>query len=50
MTFEEMCSFENLYRAYKRARIGKRKKVGTAQYEANALRATQRLSLVLTTR
>lgn len=50
MDFEEMCSFEVMYRAYKRARIGKRGKVGTAQYEANALAATERLSHILLTK
>ncbi len=50
MDFEGMCSFDVLYRAYKRARIGKRRKVGTAQYEANALAATERLSHILLTK
>jgi len=49
-TFEEICSFETLYRAYKRARIGKRDRVATAQYEANAIFATERLSHILSTR
>lgn len=47
---EELCSFDVLYRAYKRARVGKRKKVGTAQYEANALSSTERLSHILLTK
>lgn len=47
MTYEEMCSFETLYRAYLSARQGKRSKVGTAQYEANALACTQKLSHIL---
>jgi retron-type reverse transcriptase len=50
MTFEEICSFEALYKAYKRARIGKRKRAATAQYEANAIFATERLSYILSTR
>jgi retron-type reverse transcriptase len=50
MTFEEICSFENLYKAYKRARIGKRKKAATAQYEANALFATEKLAHILATK
>jgi retron-type reverse transcriptase len=49
-TYEEICSFEALYIAYKRARVGKRKKAGTAQYEANSLAATERLSRILMTR
>ena len=47
MNFEQLCDFEVLYKAYKRARIGKRGKAGTAQYEANALAATERLSFIL---
>lgn len=47
MDFEELCSFDVLYRAYKRARVGKRSKIGTAQYEANVLAATERLSYIL---
>ena len=47
MTYQELCSFETLYLAYKEARKGKRKKQGTAQYEANALACTEKLSRVL---
>ena len=47
MTYQEMCQFETLYRAYLSARKGKRKKAGTAQYEANALACTEKLSRVL---
>ena len=36
-----------LYAAYKTARVGKRSKPGTAQYEANALACTERLSYIL---
>ena len=43
MTFEELCTFEVLYDAYLTARVGKRSKAGTAQYEAQALACTQRL-------
>lgn len=41
------CSFEVLYAAYKTARAGKRNKLGTALYEANALACTERLSYIL---
>ena len=50
MTFDEMCDFEVLYRAYKRARIGKRNKVSEAHYEANAVLATMKLEHILKTR
>ena len=42
-----MCSFETLYEAYLTARKGKRSKVSTAQYEANALVCTAKLSAIL---
>lgn len=48
MTYEELCEFETLYRAYLTARKGKRSKSGTAQYEANALACTERLKRLLT--
>lgn len=47
MDYEQLCSFEVLYNAYKTARVGKREKPGTAQYEANALACTERLSRIL---
>ncbi len=47
MDYQELCSFEVLYAAYKTARVGKRGKPGTAQYEANALACTERLSYIL---
>ena len=47
MTYEEMCQFETLYKAYLTARKGKRGKAGTAQYEAQALACTQRLACLL---
>lgn len=47
MTFEELTSFETLYKAYLTARSGKRKKASTAQYEANALACTEKLSRML---
>ena len=47
MDYQELCSFEVLYAAYKTARVGKRSKPGTAQYEANALACTERLSYIL---
>ena len=50
MTFQEMCEFEVLYKAYLTARTGKRKKAGTAQYEANALACTEKLSHILSTK
>lgn len=48
-TFDEICTFEVLYKAYLTARRGKRKKLSTAQYEANALLLTERLSYILRT-
>lgn len=48
-TFEEICTFEVLYRAYLAARKGKRKKQSAAQYEANALILTERLAYILIT-
>lgn len=50
MTYEEMCQFETLYKAYLSARKGKRSKAGTAQYEANALACTEKLSRLLLTK
>lgn len=50
MTYQELCSFETLYAAYLKARKGKRKKAGTAQYEANVLICTARLSAILLTK
>lgn len=47
MNFEEICSFEALYQAYLDAREGKRKKSGCAEYEANALACTEKLSRIL---
>lgn len=49
MTYEQLCEFETLYRAYLNARAGKRKKPGAARYEAQALACTQKLSYLLTT-
>lgn len=46
-TYDGLCRFETLYRAYLRARKGKRGKPGTARYEANALACTERLSCLL---
>ena len=37
MEYETICSFETLYAAYLRARRGKRKKLRTQRFEANAL-------------
>lgn len=50
MTYQEMCAFDVLYVAYLEARKGKRKKVSTAQYEANALACTEKLSRILATK
>lgn len=50
MTYQEMCAFDVLYAAYLEARKGKRKKVSTAQYEANALACTEKLSRILATK
>ena len=50
MTYEEMCAFTVLYEAYLSARKGKRSKAGTAQYEANALACTDKLSRQLLNR
>lgn len=49
MTYEELCEFTTLYRAYLKAREGKRKKPGAAEYEAQVLECTQRLSMLLST-
>jgi retron-type reverse transcriptase len=45
-----MCEFDVLYEAYLEARKGKRSKAGTAQYEANALACTEKLSHILRTK
>lgn len=37
MTYEELCSFETLWRAYLRTRRGKRSKMSTAAFEFNAI-------------
>ena len=50
MTYEELCSFEVLYRAYLEARKGKRNKSKTIEYEANALACTEMLSRKLAVR
>ena len=50
LTYEEMCQFETLYKAYLTARKRKRNKAGTAQYEANALACTEKLSRLLLTK
>lgn len=50
MTYEELCSFEVLYRAYLEARKGKRNKSKTIEYEANALACTEKLSRKLAVR
>lgn len=50
MTYQELCSFEVLYNAYLEARKNKRKKPGTAQYEANVLACTDKLSRKLITK
>ena len=50
MTYQEMCAFDVLYAAYLETRKGKRKKVSTAQYEANALACTEKLSRILATK
>jgi len=47
MDYNQLCSFKVLYGAYKTARKGKREKQGAAQYEANALACTERLSRLL---
>lgn len=47
MTYQEMCAFEVLYSAYLEARRRKRSKPATAQYEANVLAYTDRLSRIL---
>ena len=47
MTYQQMCDFEVLYKAYLTARKRKRKKAGTAEYEANALACTDKLSHIL---
>ena len=50
MAYQEMCSFETLYAAYLEARKRKRSKPGTAQYEANVLACTEKLSTILSTK
>lgn len=50
MTYTQMCTFDVLYDAYLAARRGKRKKVSTAQYEANALQCTEKLAYILRTK
>ena len=45
-----MCTFEVLYQAYLDARKRKRSKPSTAQYEANALACTEKLSKILNTK
>lgn len=47
MTYQELCAFETLYDAYLAARKGKRNKAPTAQYEANVLACTEKLSRIL---
>ena len=41
LTYEELCSFEVLYKAYLEARKGKRSKSKTIEYEAQALAWTE---------
>lgn len=50
MTYQEMCAFEVLYDAYLEARKRKRSKPATAQYEANVLACTDKLSRLLQTK
>ena len=50
MTYEELCSFEVLYKAYLEARKGKRSKSITIEYEAQALACTEKLSRKLAVR
>ena len=45
--FEKVYDFENLYKAYRKARLGKRWKDAAAKYEINALDATHFLSNLL---
>lgn len=49
MTFDEICEFETLYKAYIAARRGKRSKYSEIQYESNVLQLTERLSYILKT-
>ena len=44
LTYEELCSFEVLYKAYLEARKGKRSKSKTIEYESHALACTEKLS------
>lgn len=50
MTYQEMCTFEVLCAAFLEARKRKRSKPGTAQYEANVLACTEKLSNILNTK
>ncbi|GHU95049.1 hypothetical protein FACS1894208_07190 [Clostridia bacterium] len=46
--FEKVCDFGNLYRAYRKSRLGKRSKDSVAKFEANLLEAVCGLSEMLT--
>lgn len=50
MTYQEMCEFDVLYKAYLEARKRKRSKAATAHYEANALACTEKLARILYTK
>ena len=43
--FEKVCDFDNLYRAYKRAKAGKGYRNSSAQFEVRALDGIHRLKL-----
>lgn len=45
--FEKVYNFENLYRAYRKARRGKRWKGAAAKFEVNLLEALNLLSVQL---
>ena len=45
--FEKVYNFENLYRAYRKARRGKRWKGSAAKFEVNLLEALNLLSVQL---
>ncbi len=47
MNYDDICTFETLYRAYREVRVGKRSKPGAAQYEAMALECTQKLNFLM---
>lgn len=50
MKYDQLCSFQLLYEAYRATRKGKRDRYATAQYEACALERTEQLAHALSTK